>query len=104
MSFVLVPAYQSLYNEFDRSLEHFRRYTKSSLIKAFPTEKNVMKSWYFNSLGIVGWFVVGKIMSKEIIPESNMSLYNKLVPLVKFLDFITMNKVGLSVIVAYQNK
>ena len=104
VSFVLVPAYQSLYNEFDRSLEHFRRYTKSSLIKAFPTEKNVMKSWYFNSLGIVGWFVVGKIMSKEIIPESNMSLYNKLVPLVKFLDFITMNKVGLSVIVAYQNK
>src|SRR4029078_10792589 len=28
---ILVPAYQALYNRFDRELEHFRRYTKKEL-------------------------------------------------------------------------
>lgn len=99
ISFVLVPAFQFLFNEFDKSLEHYRRYTKKSLIDTFPNNKLIIKSWYFNSLGILAWYLVGKIFSKKIIPESNMSLYNKIVPVVKTIDFITANKIGLSVIV-----
>lgn len=102
VQFVLVPAYQSLYNQFDIALEHYRRYTKSSLMNIFPNKKNIKTSWYFNSLGILAWFLVGKVLSKKIIPESNMSLYNKIIPIVKLCDFITAKRLGLSVIAVYQ--
>jgi SAM-dependent methyltransferase len=102
--FILVPAYQNLYNHFDVSLEHYRRYTNSTLINIFPNKQNVIKTKYFNSLGIFAWFIVGKILSKKIIPESNMSLYNKIIPLVKFFDFITFSNIGLSVIAVYEKQ
>lgn len=96
--FILVPAYQFLFNNFDVALEHFKRYTKSSLLKSLPSDSKLIDSWYFNSLGILAWFTVGKLFSRKIIPESNMSLYNKIVPLVKLLDLLTFKKLGLSVI------
>jgi len=102
--FILVPAYQNLYNHFDVSLEHYRRYTKSTLKNIFPNKHNIIKTKYFNSLGIFAWFLVGKLMSKKIIPESNMNLYNKIIPIVKFFDFITVSRFGLSVIAVYEKE
>ena len=102
--FILVPAFQYLFNQFDVTLEHFRRYTEKSLKNIFPDEKNIIKTWYFNSVGILGWYFVGKILSKKIIPESNMSLYNKLIPFIKIVDILCFKKIGLSVIAVYQKK
>lgn len=96
---ILVPAYQFLYNRFDKELEHFRRYTKKTLNPLF--EKNnleVIKSSYFNLGGILGWFLFGKLLNKKTIPGEQMSLYNKLVPFFKLADTLTFNLVGLSVI------
>ena len=39
--FILVPAYQNLYNQFDISLEHYRRYTETSLRMIFPEKKKI---------------------------------------------------------------
>ena len=96
---ILVPAYQFLYNRFDKELEHFRRYTKKTLNSLF--EKNnleVIKSSYFNLGGILGWFLFGKLLNKKTIEGEQMSLYNKLVPFFKIADKLTFNLVGLSVI------
>ena len=96
---ILVPAYQFLYNRFDKELEHFRRYTKKTLNALF--EKNnleVIKSSYFNLGGILGWFMFGKLLNKKTIEGEQMSLYNKLVPFFKIADKLTFNLVGLSVI------
>ena len=57
-----------------------------------------IKSYYFNFAGIFGWFIVGTLLKKKIIPKSNMILYNKLVPIFKLLDKLTINKIGLSII------
>ena len=100
--YILVPAHQILYNNFDKTLFHYRRYNKRKLIDTFPNSIKIIKSWYFNFAGIFGWLIVGKILNKKIIPESNMILYNLLTPLFKLLDYITFNKVGLSVIVVGQ--
>tara|TARA_A100001011_G_scaffold271317_1_gene280530 strand:- start:133 stop:846 length:714 start_codon:yes stop_codon:yes gene_type:complete len=100
--YILVPAYQFLYNNFDKSLFHFRRYTKTTLKRIFHSNLNYLKSWYFNFAGIFGWYIVGKIFKKKIIPESNMKLYNFLTPIFKVLDIITLRSIGLSVVVVFK--
>ncbi len=96
---ILVPAYQSLYNQFDKQLLHFRRYTLNTLRPLFRDNKlKVIQSTYFNFVGILGWFVSGQLMGKKTIPEGQMSIYNKLVPLIKLVDKLLMGKIGLSVI------
>src|SRR6185295_819539 len=59
---ILVPAFQSLYNGFDKELYHYRRYTKHTLNKLFKENSfHLVESKYFNALGILGWYVSGKL-------------------------------------------
>ncbi len=96
---ILVPAYQMLYNQFDKELEHYRRYTKKSLAKIFVANNfELIHESYFNSLGIPGWFVSGKLQKNKIIPKGQMQLFNYVVPISKILDRVLFRKVGLSVI------
>lgn len=96
---ILVPAYQALYNGFDRELEHYRRYTRNSLKQLLQSQGfEVMRTWYFNLAGILGWFWSGTVMRKKTLPSGELKLYNKLVPLFKVMDKIVMNNIGLSVI------
>jgi SAM-dependent methyltransferase len=96
---ILVPAYEALYNRFDKELEHYRRYTQFKLNHLIKSNGfSVIHSQYFNLIGIFGWFFSGKILRKKTIPRDQMKLYNMLVPVFKIVDKITMQKAGLSVI------
>lgn len=96
---ILVPAYQTLFNNFDVELEHFRRYTQKSLKQLIKANQlNIIKTFSFNVIGILGWFVSGSILKKKTIPEGQMGLFNKLVPVFKLADILTLKKIGLSVI------
>lgn len=96
---ILVPAYQRLYCSFDQELGHCRRYTIKSLRKVFEDNYfHIKHSRYFNVMGILGWVFSGKIMKKKTIPEGQMGIYNKLVPVFKIIDKIFLRAVGLSVI------
>jgi SAM-dependent methyltransferase len=96
---ILVPAYQFLYNRFDKNLGHYRRYTASTLNELLLSAGfDIIHHQYFNLAGILGWFLSGRIMKKETIPGNQMNLYNKLVPIFKWTDKLAMNKAGLSVI------
>lgn len=98
---ILVPAYQSLYNTFDKALEHYRRYTKSTLNKVIHGNNyEIINSKYFNAVGIAGWILSGSILKKETIPAGQMKLYNALVPIFKVIDKLILNSFGLSVITA----
>ncbi len=100
---ILVPAYQALYNQFDKSLEHYRRYNKTSLNTLFTNNKlAITRSQYFNCAGILGWYVSGKLQKNDSIPAGQMKLYNALVPIFKLVDKVLFNTVGLSVITVAQ--
>ena len=101
---ILVPAYQALYNNFDSTLEHYRRYNKKSLTSLMGNYGEIISSFYFNAVGILGWWVSGKIFKNKMIPEGEMKLYNTLVPIIKMVDKVTFNKVGLSVICVIKKK
>jgi 2-polyprenyl-3-methyl-5-hydroxy-6-metoxy-1,4-benzoquinol methylase len=96
---ILVPAYQALFNNFDVELEHYRRYTQKSLKQLIKANQlNIIKTFSFNVIGILGWFVSGSILKKKTIPEGQMGLFNTLVPVFKLADLLTLKKIGLSVI------
>jgi len=96
---ILVPAFQNLYNTFDAELGHYRRYTKNSLHSLFLANGlDIIHSQYFNLMGILGWFLSGRILRKKTIPRGQMEFYNALVPVFKVLDKIALKSCGLSVI------
>lgn len=95
---VLVPAHQCLYNGFDINLEHYRRYNKKSILKLMLKRGALVKVFYFNSIGILGWFVSGKLFKNNAIQKGEMKLYNYLVPFIKLFDKLTFHKIGLSVV------
>lgn len=97
---ILVPSYQMLFNQFDTELGHYRRYKKETLSQIFLNANFKIKhKQYFNFIGILGWFVSGRILKKKEIPKGQMKLYNSLVPIIKIIDKITFNTIGLSTII-----
>ncbi|MEW6468613.1 MAG: methyltransferase [Bacteroidota bacterium] len=96
---ILVPAWQFLYNRFDKELCHYKRYVKKQLEGLFTQNGlQVKRSMYFNALGILGWFVSGRLMKNKVIPRSQMSFYNRIVPVARLIDRCLFRKIGLSVI------
>lgn len=65
---ILVPAYQFLYGKRDKSIGHFRRYTRKELVsKLEDAGFKVKESRYWNMLGILPYFAAEKIMKKEFV-------------------------------------
>ncbi len=96
---ILVPAFQSLYNSLDKSLMHYKRYNAKSLTELFrQNNSTTLHSFYFNAAGIPAWFISGKLQNHRTIPNGQMKLFNKLVPLLKMADHLLFKKLGLSVI------
>ena len=94
---ILVPAYQSLYNGIDKGLEHYRRYTQKKTNATLTQAKfEIIHEQYFNAMGIAAWFISGKLQKNETIPEGQMGLYNMMVPILKIIDKLVFNKIGLS--------
>ena len=102
---ILVPSYQALFNQFDTELGHYRRYTKTTLSKVFiNSDFEITHKQHFNFVGILGWFVSGQILKKKDIPKGQMKLYNTLVPIIKIVDKVLLNSVGLSTILVGKKK
>jgi SAM-dependent methyltransferase len=96
---ILVPAYQWLFNDFDKELEHYRRYTRKRLESLFIScNLSISNSRYFNAAGIPGWFISGKMQHHKIIPTGQIRLFNRLVFLFRLFDKLICNSFGLSVI------
>jgi hypothetical protein len=86
----------------DRELHHYRRYTSKKLFDLVSKKNfNVRKVFYFNAMGISAW-IYGKFLGLHSIPLKEMTLFNNLVPVAKFIDKILFKKAGLSVIMVAQ--
>jgi len=102
---LLAPAYAWLYSSFDKQLGHFRRYTLKSLGDLLKKNNfSILTGSYFNCTGIGGWLLFGKIQRQKMLSGSEMSAFNKIVPIAKGIDKLFGKKVGLSAIVTGINK
>lgn len=92
---LFVPALQFLYSSIDRELGHYRRYEKIEIIRKLEKSGfSHVKSSFFNFLGIFGWILNGKILQKKILPDSQIALFDKLVPFIQSIEKIIPPPVG----------
>lgn len=101
---IIVPAFQFLFSQFDKNVGHFRRYRKNFFIK-YSKEKNlkIKKLAYFD---FIGFFIIffSKILKLTNSKKTSLGIkiWNFLIPLSKFIDKITFNTLGKSVICIYK--
>jgi SAM-dependent methyltransferase len=96
---ILVPANKFLYNVIDKSIGHWRRYTKNELKnKLIDNNFKIEKIFSFNILGVFGWFLNGNIFKKSEINKNASSIFDKLIPIMKIIEKYSGRPFGLSVI------
>jgi SAM-dependent methyltransferase len=94
---LFVPAFQSLFGSMDVSYGHFRRYSVGDLRRKMENAGfKVEFSRYLNLLGVLGWWLNGKLLKKKIIPKSQMILYDKMVGISSKFERFLPRPIGLS--------
>ncbi len=97
---LLVPAYPSLYGTLDEGLSHCRRYGKQELFALLEQHRfSVLNHRYLNMFGILGWWLNGKVLKRNLLPSKQLNLYNRLVPLFMLIENLTGPPCGLSHVV-----
>ena len=96
-----VPAFPHLYSKFDNDVGHYRRYNHNMLV-------NLTKKIRFSSLRMlhfdsIGYFLslISKIFSSDYKKNFafKIKFWNSLIFLSKFIDKITMNSFGKSLLI-----
>lgn len=96
---LLVPTVKWVWGPLDVATGHQRRYAYRELEPLLArTGFEVERHWYVNFLAVFGWFVTGRILRREIIPEGQYGLYNRLTPLLAQLETWLRPPIGLSVV------
>jgi 2-polyprenyl-3-methyl-5-hydroxy-6-metoxy-1,4-benzoquinol methylase len=99
---LLVPAHKFLYGEFDRAVDHYRRYEKSELIEKLDQAGFcLLRTKFFNIAAILPWLINGRLLKRNYLPEGQASMANYLVPLLK-LERLIGPPLGLSIIAIAQ--
>lgn len=97
---VKVPALEWLYSPMDKAIGHYRRYNKTTLSQTFR-KANFSNPliWYFNFVGIIGWWINGKILGCTTPPAEQVGFFNNIVPLLSAVEARIKPPIGLSLFV-----
>ncbi len=96
---ILVPSHKVLYNDIDKNIGHFRRYAKKDLKnKIVKSGFDLDRMFCFNALGIIGWFLNGKVFKKSQVNGNGLKVLDTLVPVMKQAERVAGKRVGLSII------
>ena len=102
---ILVPAYNYLFNEFDKQVGHYRRYNKTMLrseINDLLVEQSV---FYLDSLGFFASLANKLIIKKKLPTEKDILFWDKfLIPISKLSDLISGKSFGKSLIGVYKKE
>ena len=102
---ILVPAYNFLYNSFDKRIGHFRRYDKKVLLDDINAELSVIKLFYLDSVGVFA-SLVNKFFLKKALPSlGNIKFWDSyMVQCSKITDVLFLNSFGKSLIGIFKNE
>jgi len=96
---VLAPAHQWLYTAFDSAIGHFRRYNKSSLSACMPGDGEIIRLNYMDSVGMMA-SLGNRFLLRKTEPSLSQILFwdSFLVPPSRFVDRLTLNWIGKSIL------
>ncbi len=103
---IFVPALQSLYSNFDKSIDHYRRYTKADLYELL-TEAGleVEKSQYMDMVGVIPWWTSFVIMKRTTLVPFLVKTYDRFfIPIIRRVESIIHAPVGKNVLVVGRKK
>jgi glycosyltransferase involved in cell wall biosynthesis len=81
---LLVPALSRLYGSLDEHLRHFRRYEKAELEEKLTRAGFALEDCRFvNRVGILGWFVNGRILRRRVLPRAQLQAFKLFFPLLR---------------------
>ena len=96
---VVVPAIPHLYGSMDKALGHIRRYTRCGIIsKAERAGFKTEVCFYMNFVGVLGWFLDGKVLRYDLPPTYQLRLFNRMIPFLLKLETKLAPPVGLSIV------
>ncbi len=101
---ISVPAHQIFYNKFDKSVGHFKRYNKKDFKKiSIETNLKIEKIIYYDSFGLL-LLILNKLFNfsnKDL--KSKVKIWNFFIPFSRFIDLITFNRFGKSLLCIFKN-
>ena len=102
---VLVPAHQWLFSPFDTAVGHYRRYNRKSLSVIAPSEVELVRSRYLDSMGMLA-SVANRVMLRQEIPtERQVAMWNsRLVPISQRVDAAIDYRMGKSLLMVWRRR
>jgi SAM-dependent methyltransferase len=95
---ILVPQGQWLYGSLDRVLEHVKRYSRKDLSETCRRAGfEIEKVFSFNRVGVLPWFVNGRIFRRKRFNKLQLKVFDSLVWLWRIVDRL-LPLPGLSVV------
>lgn len=77
---LFAPALQFLYGSLDAAFDHFRRYSRSGLVKLLTESGfSVERASYMNFPGIFSWFLAGKVLRQRTLKPAQVRFYDRYV-------------------------
>lgn len=92
---IFVPALSFLYSNLDKTIGHYRRYSKKELKEVVASVGfSIKKVKYFDMVGIIPWYIAF-VLLKQPISEAKVSMYDKLVvPIMRKVERSMTPKIG----------
>lgn len=103
---LLVPAKRFAFTKLDKNLGHFRRYEKDELKGKLEQAGFVVeKIYFFNIVGLLSWMVRDKIEKNHVqLDSSQIAVFDKIVPLLRFIESFVPVPIGISLIAIAKKK
>ncbi|KAF0249007.1 MAG: ribosomal RNA adenine methylase transferase [bacterium] len=96
---LMVPAFQIIYGSMDAADNHYRRYSKKEVKEKLQTAQfNIKWLRYMNIPGFFAWFINGRILKRNLLPEGQLGLYNQIIPIVEQIEMFLPLPFGQSII------
>jgi SAM-dependent methyltransferase len=84
---IYVPACPAVFGSLDVALGHHRRYTPQTLTSLLRgADLDPGQPRFMNLPGLAGWFINGRLLGQKILSRRGVSLFERLVPLVRLED------------------
>ncbi len=100
---VLSPAFQSLYSSFDKTIGHFRRYSKKQLRKITPSQLIPVKLYYLDTCGFFASWTNRMLLKQSYPTAKQVYLWDKwMIPVSRITDKLFFHSFGKSIVAVWQ--